>query len=245
MVRLPVYGDVVALRELTGADERFVEGPDTRSAVALLARLTTDCDPRELAAADRDRLLASVYTSLFGDLVESTVHCRACTHPFDVSFALSGLTAVLDRESGHREPQRNGTAWRTERGTLFRLPTAAAEMDADSPESLLAACIVERAQNDTDEEIEAAMEAAAPLLDLDLDAQCPECGTEQKICFNIQSFLLERLAENRRRLFAEVHILAATYGWSLSEILSLRPAERSLLIETLENERRSATRAWA
>lgn len=237
-IELPVLGRAAEVRELTGEDERSVYGTDTRAATSLLERTVSGLAPRDLCAADRDRLLAAHYSSLFGDRVENTVHCVSCGSLFDLNFSISDLVKRIGDGAGTR--RADGT-FETEHGTVFRLPTAEMELAVQSPAELLQACVVTRGK-DTDEEIEGAMETAAPLVDVDLDAQCPECGRTQQLRFNIQRYLLESVMRDRRRLFSEVHILASAYGWSMTELLSLRRTERRMLVDILDQERRRATR---
>lgn len=240
-IELPVLGRAAEVRELTGEDERSVYGTDTRAAADLLERTVSGVAPRDLCAADRDRLLAAHYCSLFGDRVENTVHCASCGSLFDLNFSVSDLVKRIGGGAGKRRP--DGT-FETEHGTVFRLPAAEMELAAECPGELLQACLVSRG-GDTDEEIEAAMEAAAPLVDCDLDAQCPECGRTQQLRFNIQRYLLESVLRDRRRLFSEIHVLASAYGWSMTELLSLRRTERRMLVDILDQERRRAARVLA
>src|SRR5205085_6196451 len=85
------------LRGLCGADEEAVEGGGTAAAIALLDRLLVDAPGVEpdlalkpgraldLAAPDRDRLLAAVYRETFGPRVESTLVCDRCGADFDMN----------------------------------------------------------------------------------------------------------------------------------------------------------------
>jgi hypothetical protein len=244
-VSLPVSGGPASIRELTGEDERLVQGADTRSAVGLLERVVEGVAVRSLTAADRDRLLARIQGLTYGNRITSSAHCPGCGNLFDLSFELSALVAQVDSQ---REPlampQDDGT-FRTTRGSHFRLPDSEMELAARGPRELMASCLMSRAAGDTDEDIEAAMEAVAPLIDVDLDAGCPECGKHQQVRFNIQSYLLEALLRERRTLFFEIHSLASAYGWTLTELFSLRRSERRLLVELVETETRRRTGAFA
>jgi len=87
----------VALREPNGQDEMAVEGVDTACAVALLGRLLDDArhDPGQMAAADRDALLAALHRQCWGDRIVSTLTCAACANRFDLSFQLSEVQRHL------------------------------------------------------------------------------------------------------------------------------------------------------
>jgi hypothetical protein len=81
-----------------------------------------------------------------------------------------------------------------------------------------------------------ALERIAPLLDVELDATCPECGHVHAVRFDVQRFFLGRLVAERAQRAAEIHRLARGYGWSLSEILSLPRARRRDYVELVERE---------
>ena len=76
----------------------------------------------------------------------------------------------------------------------------------------------------------------APIMDIELAASCAECGHVHTVEFDIQSYLLGALLGERRRLMREVHRIAAFYGWSLDEILSLERTERRQLVDLIEDE---------
>ena len=92
-------GGFAVLRGLCGHDEEAIGGTDTEAALGLLDRLLVDAPgviigpghAAELAAPDRDRLLAAVFRAAFGPRVESTVPCAACQEPFDLDFVVLGL----------------------------------------------------------------------------------------------------------------------------------------------------------
>ncbi len=81
--------------------------------------------------------------------------------------------------------------------------------------------------------VQEAMEMVAPVIDLDLDARCPECNADQPVHFDLQSYLLESLLDGRRRLLGEVYRLAVTLYWSRDEILGLARHERLAYLELI------------
>jgi hypothetical protein len=232
----------VHVRELNGKDEQAVESTGTADALRLIgALLIEDVDPMTLAGADRDRILAAIYLGIFGSRVASTVHCARCGSLFDLNFRLDELAQALDRS---KEPTSSATkgVFRAETGFCFRLPTAAEELEAagragESAEQWLAEqCVVEAAAMPTVAELERAMEDAAPTIDLELDAGCPECGTHQAVRFDVQSFLLTAIRQGRPRLGRDVHRIASTYHWTREEILVVPRSERRELADLIESE---------
>jgi hypothetical protein len=125
-------------------------------------------------------------------------------------------------------------------GRRFRLPTGEDEYavwhlpPGEAEKSLLARCIVEGDPTEETEVVQAAMWEAAPLLDLELEARCPECGEVQPIHFDLQSHLLSALLSERQQLTREVHRLATTYRWSRPDILALARSQRRALVALIE-----------
>jgi hypothetical protein len=251
ILRFAQPGGSVALRELTGFDEHLVEDTGTAAAIRLLDALVVSIPgsqagrgaAAELCASDRDRLLAAVYRRTYGDRIESTTQCRRCGSLFDLSFSLQELSASLEAQRNQEAAELlpDGT-FRLRGGGRFRLPTgreecAVAELPPqEATRALRTSCVAEGEAELDPEALDGALAQVAPVLDLDLDARCPECGQSQTIHFDIQSYLLSALLKERRRFTTEVHRLAVAYGWSLHEILSLRRSERRAFVELVEAE---------
>lgn len=241
---------IARLRELTGRDEYAVMGTNTANAIALLASLL-ESDPatgtdklcaEDLVAADRDRLLAAVYRAAFGDRIESTLPCEKCKQPFDLDFSLQSVIALINKTDETVEYMPlDGGSFRASNGLSFRLPTGRDELVAagattDEIKSLLLnRCTEDREWPEGAIAFEELIERVAPLIDLELLASCPECSHVHKVEFDIQTYLLGALVAERRRLLADINRIAATYSWSLEEILSLTRNDRRHLVELIEN----------
>jgi hypothetical protein len=239
----------VWLRELTGRDEQSVGDTSTATAIRLLDRLVESPPDRswrvaELTASDRDRLLAALYRHTYGTRVASTSRCTQCSSLFDVAFALDDLLVAFDRMPATQvaELLPDGT-FCTANGARFRLPTGADEVAVaalppeEAEQALLARCLLEvPAEVDVRASVEEAMAEIAPLLDLDLDTACPECGVRQAVHFDVQFYLLRALEQERAQVTREIHRIATAYGWGLNEILSLRRSERRMCVELIEAE---------
>lgn len=247
------------LRELNGFDEQAVCSLDTMTAISLLERLLVrrPGSPNEqlkaiqLTASERDSLLAEVYQRTFGTRIESTTRCTVCEELFDLMFDLGDLLAAYravpsSETEARREP--DGT-YRLPGGLQFRLPTGEDEMavvglPAEQAElNLLHRCIIEAERGIDLDAVQRAMEEVAPVLNLDLDAQCPECGGKQQVHFDVQFYLLRALEQQSKQFAREVHRLAVAYGWSLNEILSLSRTQRRTFVEFVEGELPGRVRA--
>ncbi len=250
----------VRLRELNGYDEQAVGGVDTASAINLLDLLLVPLSgsgeqplkSASLTASDRDRLLAAVYERTYGPRIESTSRCALCDNLFDLSFSIEDLVSALDAHSSSpaAEMQPDGMFLMPD-GARFRLPTGEDELAVlglapdEAARALLERCLIERKTDVDFSAVEEAMEEIAPVLDLDLDAECPECGGKQAVHFNVQFYLLRAIEQDRRRTAQEAHRLATAYGWSLKEIMSLPRSLRRTFTELIEAEMSARQRAFA
>ncbi len=214
---------VVRLREPCGADELALDGVDTRAAVRWLDALGDGAlAAHALSASDRDALLASVHRALWGDRIVSSFACSACGAMVDLSFELSTLQRALAQGAQAASVHAPRTLCDAQ-GISYKLPTAdeeeaAALFGLDAGRATLAHGILPGADPAA---LAAQLEALAPLLDVDLAADCAECGHAHQMRFDVQTFVLQRLLDERESLLAEVHTLAAGYGWSLTEITRL------------------------
>jgi len=220
----------IYLRGLRGADELAIEETDTRNLIHLLDSMMDDgSKPNKIRAAqivtsDRDRILAALYISLFGPKVASTLSCRNCAEKFDLDFSLHDLLAhslpTLTQASD------NGT-YELEPGVSFRLPNGEDEMminpniSGDGEKQLLERCLIEGNPETDNEKIQVKMAELAPVLNMEMQASCPECGVVQQVQFDMQSFFLMRLKQERHVLLREIHAIASQYHWSQKEILDL------------------------
>ena len=249
-LRFDPGGRVARVRELTGRDEYSVLGTNTANAIDLLTGLIeTKASENErvaaidLVAADRDRVLAAIYKKAFGDRIESTLTCNGCSQPFDIDFSLDGVISSVNEVGETKDLKRMADGrFAAPDGFSFRLPTGRDELDAagmiegDTEAFLLDRCIEGSEWPEGKVAFEELLERVAPLIDLELVAQCPECRHVHTIQFDIQTYLLGALVGERIRLLSDINTIAATYSWSLDEILSLTRSDRRHLVQLIENE---------
>lgn len=88
-----------------------------------------------------------------------------------------------------------------------------------------------RLSRETIDSISAAIAAADPLADLELDGVCPACRECWVAPFAIESFLWSELETWALSTLRDVHVLASAYGWSEPRILALSPARRAAYLE--------------
>lgn len=240
--------DMAWLREICGRQEQHVAGTDVTAAIALLDGLWVNgrrpgISAQDLPAPDRDRLLAAVYQQTYGDRIRGTLECTQCAADFDMDFSLGAFVehthATQAEPSATRLP--DGT-FQVAEGIRLRLPTGTDEIAVTglNPEAaaqqLLQRCLVEGDEAQAKALPDDLLATAAPLLQADMAAQCPECGHATTIFFDMQTYLLQSLIQDRDRLTYEVHRLATAYGWSLKEILKLPRSQRRNYSRWIESE---------
>jgi hypothetical protein len=218
----------VYLRSLNGADEMAVENTGTKNLIGLLESLIqpgptgNKVNATQIVTADRDRLLALLYISMYGTRIESTISCTACSQKFDLDF-------LLDELLRHYQPVAlsDEGRYQVEPGISFRLPNGEDEMlvngltNAEAEKQLLERCLLDGNAETDSEKVQLKMAELAPVLSVEMQAICPECGNEQHVQFDMQSFFLTKLKQERPGLIREVHNIASHYHWSQQEILNL------------------------
>ena len=160
-------------RQPDGVRPRQAAGGDLRRGVRR-SRSTACCAARHAA-------VPSTSTSICRDLLASVG-----LSPADTA-AVRDATVTLDD------------------GRRVRLPRGSDElavqgMSAEAAEAaLFARCIVEGDAAPGDAAVHDALEAAAPILDTELDAACPECGAPTQAHFDLQHYLLTAILQETPR----------------------------------------------
>jgi hypothetical protein len=238
----------IHLKPVCGKDEIVVEDISTRTALALLDGLVIP-QPGEgrpdkfsaasITTADRDRILAWLYISIYGPKIESTITCEACEQPFDLDFLLTDLLSYYRLEPGTRSED---DTYQIETGSVFRLPTGEDELmlaevaETDAESFLMTRCLLKGEPEKDRANVLAKMEEIAPVLNIEMEATCPECGHVHQVQFDIQSFLLTRLKQQRPHLIQEIHSIAMNYHWSQESILALPRTLRTQYASLIEAE---------
>ncbi len=190
---------------------------------------------------------------------------EGCGEKIDVAFSIAGFAVRESRDKGptYRMELSPAAAVATgdgdrHREIRFRLPTGAdqelyAPLFRQRPQRAVSALLrhlvvaigpvdepgeelLARLGAEACAEIEGAMEAVAPDVDLALDIACPECAHAFTLPFDLQGFLLAELGSHRGLLLREVHYLAFHYHWSEREILEMPRDKRRRYIEVLADE---------
>ncbi|ULQ53228.1 hypothetical protein [Flavihumibacter fluvii] len=233
----------IYLQAIRGAEELQVDQADTTAAVELIQSMLDQQGAAEnirasaIVTADRDRVMAAVYRQLYGPRIESSVTCRHCHEKFDLDFSLD---ALLEQYKPEETAVRDDGIYETAEGVCFRLPTGDDELLAmsakgmDPVQALLNQCLVGVNVANQPSAIEEKMAALAPVLNLEMQAVCPECHQQQAVRFDMQTFLLMRIKKERPRLLYEVHRIAMAYHWPHADILQLPRMLRRQYVSLIE-----------
>jgi hypothetical protein len=257
-----VHGDV-ELSPLTGADEVYLRGfasqtPSARIITGLLARCVkrlgsaptmSEEIARNMLVGDREYLVVRLFEQSCATAINTQLQCPGedCRAIMDVTLPLCEMKPDPKPVSrGYHELNLRSDPSRT---ITFRLPTGAdqealssIEDEARAAAVLLARCTgldqdeLDRLGAAACEEIEAAMEQLAPEADIEIEANCPECGRLFSGRASWPLHCLADVASQAARVEQDVHVLAWHYHWSEADILFLTRAKRRRYIDLIEQE---------
>jgi hypothetical protein len=255
----------VELRGLTGREEELLaelaggDASGAAAATAVLARCVArvgaieavdEALVRRLLVGDRQFLMLKLREATFGGLVQGSVRCPwpGCGERVAVSFALGDVPVSAAADPG---PEYTVVLEEDGRTVAFRLPTGedqevvapllVAEGEAVALDALLERCVLGVSEDGElsprgRAEVEAAMAAVAPHVDLTLEVACAECGRTFDAPLDLQDFFFGELRATAGLLQREVHQLAINYHWSEREIMELPRERRVRYLAVLSDE---------
>ncbi len=207
-------------------------------AIQVIRASLEPCDmTEEVAVADwllgqRNRALARVRMLYFGPRLEGWTACRECGETLEFR---------LDCQAIANFPVQEGLRSVAAAGGVYRLPTsrdlARVANVADVQRAacqLLESCELEGARGAdegwTDEAVSAvaaSMAEADPMAEIALSFECPLCGYASEEVLDLAAFLWVEIESRAKRLMAEVHAMAAAYGWAEATILAMSDVRRA------------------
>jgi len=213
----------------------------------LLAAARPDLDQESLpwvGLDERDAAIVALRCATFGDSLSGRITCPAC----HIVLAVSMTREELAREPG------GGPVARIELGEFAveaRPPCgsdllhAAAEANvADARLALIDRCVVEARAGSVeidpadlpDEVLDGVGEAilaAAPGAELRVELTCAQCGHAWAPVLDPVLFMWQELSGASAQMLDDVHQLAAAYGWTEADVLSLSARRRRRYVERL------------
>lgn len=243
-------GQSISAAKLLEVWERGQHQMHPEKALTLLAAAHPDVSRETLATltiGQRDARLIVLRERLFGMQFTSLTDCPACGERLELSFN------VLDmRASPAGEPDETLSLNRSGYELQLRLPNSldllaltGCSSTAEMRARLLERCVsgishrgrsepVAHLKEVSPEIVELAIERIAeadPQADVEVNLLCPCCEHGWQTNFDIVSYLWTELSAWATRLLREVHLLASTYGWRESDILSMSPWRRRRYLE--------------
>jgi hypothetical protein len=233
MVRLPVSGAAVVLRAPDGADDmalgESLPSP-ARAGLLLIERVCeredgTRLEGAALSVTDFEILLLRLRQRLIGDRVSSDVTCPSCRERVEISFRVDDyVSAVRPRRPRNVTPAAR-PGWLAVADAEFRLPIVADLLAIEGRpapgEALRSLCLAPGATPAGRRRAEGALARIAPQVTGPVGGACPGCHGLVEALFDVPAFVVAELRRLAAAVYAEVHLLASSYGWAEAEILAL------------------------
>jgi hypothetical protein len=230
--------------ELLDLWERGQSHSPGQRALALLALAAQDLPTEVLgqwSVGRRDAALLALRRDLFGPELRGRTDCPACGEWLELTIPVADLRAPAPAAPEGLDLHQDGCSVR------FRLPNAMdlARVEPGGDASVNRRRLAERcvisagatAASDLPEAVVSAMAErmaeADPQADVRLALNCPGCGHEWQVLFDIASFLWAEIQALARRLLREVHELASVYHWNEADILAMAPRRRQAYLELM------------
>jgi hypothetical protein len=202
----------------------------------------------DLSLGERDARLLRLHAKLFGHALQGIATCPACQSTVELALDCEALQIAPAEQVTAAEHVLDLHAAGRDMAVRFR-PVNCADLltlqscrdVAEARERLLVRCVIEvdgkeaadvaGLPPDVQAELAAAMAAADPQADLQLDCACPQCAHRWQPLFDIATFLWQELHAWALRLLRDVDTLARTYHWRESDILAMSPRRRQAYLE--------------
>ena len=199
----------------------------------------------------RNKLLLAFRVHRFGPRFEAVSRCRECRRQVDLTFDIGAMQGWnTDISEGDTEREFLMTCDNIH--IHYRLPTTGDILSLSGlsdpshcREVLLNRCIVSAERDGTNvssatlpedvlRDISERLDRSDPLAAIHLKMDCPHCLYQWEAPFDIAGFLSSEIDSWAKRLLMEIHILAKTYHWSESDILTMGAWRRRIYLALVE-----------
>lgn len=82
--------------------------------------------------------------------------------------------------------------------------------------------------------MEQTLETRDPLMTLELESDCPNCGRHFSLPLDLEQQLLSLLQQEQAHLYRQIHVLAQHYHWNENDIMDLSPRRRRYYLDLLQ-----------
>jgi hypothetical protein len=202
-------------------------------------------DPALLNIGERDTRLLQLREWMFGPQLLNIADCPNCSE------RIEWVNNVADLRYSSDKPAPVTFNMQVDNYNIqFRLPnsydlskTALPDYRAN-PRKLLAACVIDVQKNaqtvHTDDlpaqlfdVLDERIAAEDPQANIVMNLSCPACSHFWEAQFDIVSYLWAEIDNWAKHLLQDIAALAATFGWSESQILALSPQRRQMYLDII------------
>jgi hypothetical protein len=221
-------------------------GRDSLERSHILLRAAGERDSTELPLGERDARLLTLREWTFGTEVSAVTRCPQCKEEIELAFQVGDLR--VEAKSKAEEFSISAEEYEIK----FHLPNSK-DIDAvrsepadraSIPKRLLARCIsgathggerisVESLPDSVVKAVSDQMAESDPQAEIELCLDCSSCKHSWKELFDVELFLWAEIQAWASRLLMEIHQLAASYGWSESDILAMSPVRRNIYLNLI------------
>lgn len=238
----------LSARDMLDLWETCARQPLAEVALRLLSAALPDMSYEDLAQlplGQRDKLLLTLREWLFGPQLVSVAKCPQCGERLQLTFNTTDLHELA-------EERLNAPSLVMGRYTIeYRLPNSAdmvALARCNNVETgrrlLMSRCLltvhcdgvgqpIEVLPDEVIGAVATQMAQADPQADMQFDLICPTCAHRWQAAFDVMAFFWNEIDRWAKRMLREVHVLAATYGWSEADILSLSATRRQVYLDLI------------
>jgi hypothetical protein len=191
-----------------------------------------------LSIGVRDRLVIALRLRTFGPDMEVRSRCRSCSVDLSARIDLAFLLGQYELE-----PFPIVSVEVDGQTLKFRFPSSEDLMAASSQPreradwELFRRCLVSaeepRSLAGFRQKAALAISEADPLAAIELELSCTQCDVSFPAPFDIVSCFWKEIQSGAQTFALEVHRIAAAYGWTEFEILSLSPGRRRRYLDLI------------
>ncbi|MFD1875717.1 hypothetical protein [Hymenobacter bucti] len=201
-----------------------------------------------LSVGQRDAHLLQLREWLFGFHLLNKATCPTCAETVEWETSTRDLRLQTPEAVGLQKEftlERDGFLVRFRLPNSHDLRRAMSQVSYQAtPEQLLADCLIsvqQQAQEYSFAELPATIVEALneqmaredPQADIQMLVNCPGCGQQWEVRFDIVSYLWLEIESWARHILQEVYALARAYGWSEQDILRMSPQRRQLYLDLI------------
>lgn len=197
---------------------------DRALAILWAAGATQDCDPADLPLAERDARLLAIRANSFGAVMPARAVCPECDAEMEMDLNADDLAGALAQGEWKDTDLRPLTS---------RDLAAVAELDGDAVTDVLRHRL--GIDDPSIENVDQRIEDLAAAAELSTQITCAECDTDWTETLDVAAHIWADITTATHRLLSEVTQLAAAFGWSEADILSLSSARRAVYLARVQS----------